>query len=1557
MPQLGIIEETDAGMKETEKKTDLESITETAEAEEKNTPSTSSAIESKTNKKSIEENKIDKFNLSAVVKIEKTKTITSLTSNSEEVEDSTVQIEDKTKNNENTSSEVNTNEATNCESPTKVDAAEVTIEKNLEMDSKTTEQTSIDKIEEELEILLNKNENQDSSTSEQLNKTFERKDENKVETSSSTTLIDKQTIDSKECGNETTLNILLDEKSLNTETSKAATVVQSTDVHLNDTPPILSSENESLNNKADLVAQVNISKLNETKIVNNEDVNTVKPNAEEPKETSNDITSKSQLKPSEELPKDNVLSQQSNKDTIIKESLIEQSGSTEIPTQDEKLEGVIPSIDNKDSSQTKEYHNKSLGNLLPEQLDITAGSDGSFHINLSIPNICSSKEDLAESPKKEAPNSESDVLNKSDSSDKENTSMLNQITEDVTNTKSPLIERKTPLTDKSFNENNQSRKSLDDSCEPMDVDDPPLSYIDITEKTDSVHAKERSSTPNKKNQNSVEFSDAFANESLNTIDDSKIEESQKNRETSNDAASEPKVDADVTEIDNNFENANIQNLTEKDVNTVTGTTDNENLEDKIVDKQTKEKDNIASKDVEGVKWKEDGYSSPVFSIDSSDISDEENVSVSKESKRKSQHGKIQGSTSTTEIKQPILEADSTVEISKLDVTDNTCKKSIEDTIVDKASADDSIVVIHEISKENVTELISTPSKNLTPCKDLKMRNVSPKSSSTPSKDKEDIVNEIKPDEKGSSKSAEKEQTSIKKVEVQSGTKSKSPSKKLNIKEFAVNRENDECAKKTKSTPTKKNSPKRSNNKSPKEQNTTASDEDADLDSSRGIETPQSKKKLSGVQSNIEEKHEVGRGKSSEIGTTKEKSPKKKSKIVSVEHEEIRNEISKIIKDTVDELISSSDAENQEDNGEVNEFFDDMAEEGEEDTPSEDSNDIIYEGESINSSDTYTDDDDDESYENDSFIDDEHDKHDLLSGEEDFLQDEPIEKKSPKKSKPAASAKVGKKHKRILAPSSSESEEDNQQSEKNILNEANDEVQDSKQSEKENQEKSCNSDNTEAKKVPEEVEKLTTKTSNADGVSDVNTSENLMPSTNDVIDIESNSDSESVSSVKEESKAGEEVNTSLSEKKSKRTSSITIQENIKLEDIQDGELSSRISKVVDWFYSGIKGSGDAGNISLNVSLDYADQPNEEKVDEEEAKPATDATKSGKRKSQELKKNTSSERIALEEYEDEVFVENIEEPQERDELRTIPKKSKRKSVQKQVEKESADDEKVKTSPKRLSDENIQHISPKKNKYDFDFVVEEVITIDDKKMIKKKKKNKKSINKGDDGTLRAGKKQQPSEDKDTVPKKRKRLYLETTNIPEFLNSDDEKPNDTKIKKKKRVPLSDENNLDNIEYVEKIDKFGRLKKKKSHLNEFNVEFDESKKSKKLIYTTEKTDHVPCSSGILKKCISADTHVSKHEVIEAKQTAKKPKRKIPRKLLPTKSTDLNDSWDSEIFDRIVRPSKSNKKMVDMKMASRKTKTEIDSFNSKDFKNKMLYDSNRIKRMDTKALLRQRKKI
>ncbi|CAG9762096.1 unnamed protein product [Ceutorhynchus assimilis] len=270
----------------------------------------------------------------------------------------------------------------------------------------------------------------------------------------------------------------------------------------------------------------------------------------------------------------------------------------------------------------------------------------------------------------------------------------------------------------------------------------------------------------------------------------------------------------------------------------------------------------------------------------------------------------------------------------------------------------------------------------------------------------------------------------------------------------------------------------------------------------------------------------------------------------------------------DYVVNSTDEEeSNDDEEEENSFVIGMAEEGEEDTPSEDSNQIIDHGESIGSSDSVDDEQSDD--ELDSFICDDEDPGELLSGEEFDLDIE--EEMTNKKSRIMNNEQFGdeevikmpqktEKPKRILTriiTVSSSSEEE-------IADEPiKEDIQDSEDNEHESSNRICE-------------------------IQESKSNDNVNKETSVNVDFDIN---ESIISTGENNNSKvDELRHSLNvlNQSRHRKSSLTIQENIFVDGAKDPRLTQRINSLVESFCSNVK----KGEVSLNLSLEFENTGEEE-----------------------------------------------------------------------------------------------------------------------------------------------------------------------------------------------------------------------------------------------------------------------------------------------------------------------------------------------------------------------------
>ncbi|KAF7278562.1 hypothetical protein GWI33_008184 [Rhynchophorus ferrugineus] len=271
----------------------------------------------------------------------------------------------------------------------------------------------------------------------------------------------------------------------------------------------------------------------------------------------------------------------------------------------------------------------------------------------------------------------------------------------------------------------------------------------------------------------------------------------------------------------------------------------------------------------------------------------------------------------------------------------------------------------------------------------------------------------------------------------------------------------------------------------------------------------------------------------------------------------------------DQVIQSGDSDSDVEAEEMpytsNDFIDDMAEEGEEDTPSEDSNQIIIEGESIGPTDSEEQETDDE-YSDLSFIcDDETDE--LLSGEEYDLGNE---KKPKKKSRIINSDDLPDDEIIKIQKNKKEKPQKKSRIFKYSLSSDDDELEDfrSKVLKDETNIDECAENN------------------GAIEVEDLSQIQELQQSDNKKhVDVkqtgESDNKKDSETSINEPSTQAPLVK--RDRQKGRRKSSLSIQENIVISGSGDPNISKRIHSLVDSFCSSVS----KGEIALNISLEFED----------------------------------------------------------------------------------------------------------------------------------------------------------------------------------------------------------------------------------------------------------------------------------------------------------------------------------------------------------------------------------
>ncbi|XP_018571968.1 titin-like [Anoplophora glabripennis] len=297
----------------------------------------------------------------------------------------------------------------------------------------------------------------------------------------------------------------------------------------------------------------------------------------------------------------------------------------------------------------------------------------------------------------------------------------------------------------------------------------------------------------------------------------------------------------------------------------------------------------------------------------------------------------------------------------------------------------------------------------------------------------------------------------------------------------------------------------------------------------------------------EQKSKKNKSVSPKISITKEKRAKDSSK------KSPASILDEFITKKIAELTSEESFSEDENSVEPNDYICTMAEEGEEDTPSEDSNAIIDEGESVGSTESEYGSNSDEYDENDSFICDDEEER-LLSGEEYALNSEKTKKKSRiiqldncdddiiKIQKKEKTKPTKKKRSRIIS------------------------ITESSESDAGEVELHNDNDSEEMVKTVEETSEI-----------------------EEVVCVEEKTDDEVFIVETKPTAISQEESPDVSPTESpvfeqrtekKRLSSITIQENINVKEIKDSPLSERVSNLIDSFCTKMR----KGEISMNLSIE-------------------------------------------------------------------------------------------------------------------------------------------------------------------------------------------------------------------------------------------------------------------------------------------------------------------------------------------------------------------------------------
>lgn len=683
-----------------------------------------------------------------------------------------------------------------------------------------------------------------------------------------------------------------------------------------------------------------------------------------------------------------------------------------------------------------------------------------------------------------------------------------------------------------------------------------------------------------------------------------------------------------------------------------------------------------------------------------------------------------------------------------------------------------------------------------------------------------------------------------------------------------------------------------------------------------------------------------------------------------------------------EVDSSSDES-------VNNYIDNMAEEGEEDTPSESSNDIIDLGESIGS--TASEIDSDESYEVDSFIDDDG-ADELLSGEEYDLGQEKRKPKSPKR-------------KRIIKLNDSSDKEEGK-----AIETDNDDVQiledSSKVKDKAEEESDIENMSTQAfcgltppsivsvRESPSEEE---TKTCNHKDDEESITSvlinkEDNLDSLEEIKD-QSKEFSKTITPIKlteaEVPTTKEKINPctpnnsilensnarhSDSKQQRKRLSSLTIQETVNVKDISDHSISDRILKVVEVFCSTVTKSGDpaSGNISLNVSLDYIstspDKPNIHDEHKEvitieslrqsfksdaDVGSSTDKSESSKKikrkRSLEIKKHSPVK----------ISFENCSTSDEQLSEKEYP-------IMYSPEEQS---KKIKTLNTQKSSVSLNESSSKKKKKNrknqkIDMTeggIDEPLKRD--KKTKRTKKIEEIVDESDSDMSPDLDKEFDEKYNNSSGEEDNSSDVENTKIKESQIGNFKKPKKqviTKLSVKSSKTVTPENDTRTISEHEVLQSEDTSHISKSKRNKNDNEINPAETSQEPKRKRQKVKETSTESGWKIQYLPHDIKValssskssmhSKSYITQKDQTKNIVPKKKPRLVPSLDSGKL--SWHKVQLKTTIKPSTSSEINKNKEFNA----VIVEAFHPKDFKNRTLFNSKRLNRVETKELLKKREK-
>lgn len=621
---------------------------------------------------------------------------------------------------------------------------------------------------------------------------------------------------------------------------------------------------------------------------------------------------------------------------------------------------------------------------------------------------------------------------------------------------------------------------------------------------------------------------------------------------------------------------------------------------------------------------------------------------------------------------------------------------------------------------------------------------------------------------------------------------------------------------------------------------------------------------------------------------------------------------------IDALVEGTIANDSDSDISASHYIDDMAEEVlMEDTPSEGSNDIIDEGESVNSTDSEY--GSSGTYEEDSFIDDE--EYELLSGNEVFETSSTMgETKRTRK----AEAKDSKDDKKAKKKSTN-----NKQKWARIV-----QVSDSSDTEEIALAKSVDASQGAPEKSTENVDD-----------SDVTevlefTASSFRKENSPIKLVEEDRDN----SIQESTS----TNTTL-----KRVSSITILENVSVDEIKDKDLSKKISEVVRMLCTPEK--RNSGNVKLNVSVGV--------VESDVEVPAKSDQDTEQNEQQKEVVTTDSENT----LDFQVFREqkvnktpSKETPAGSKSLKKVKASSGKKKV------------KDKTNRSALGTSNQLKVpfcdvsDSESEKSDIEDHLESIIRLYEPQSddlfpsIQKKIDRRMSLRK-DASATDADKKDTEDDSENEMKKKNRPIVSEVTS----------KNNSQKKTPKKRtllvenefmptkrpendseheMPILESHKKKNRQIVSQVTSKDKAQKKRAQ----SVEND-FLPTKRADYGDMKVDYFP--SKLLAEVLQDEERKKKEKRLSKVVTTSTTQNDWDTEIVSTKPTTNNDINETKEVKSVQKKSAKGKRKQQAAGVSPAKKCKFTgSFHVKDFKSKMLFNSNRVKRMETKKLLLKKQK-